>query len=394
MVNTLYPPFKVGGAERSVELLAQELCRKGMETHVITLHSGAHVEHQEVEGVRVHRLPLKNSYWPFSGASESAFQKLVWHLRDAENSEMRRCFSELIDQISPDVVHTNNLAGFSVSVWRECASRRLPVVHTARDYYLLHPNSKLFNGRGIQNEFSISARLWSYPKKLASTHVRAFVGISKYVVDIHRARGFFENASAEVIHNSVERIVGRSANTQRTGRIGFIGRLDESKGIESILEAMRSMPSRQLLVAGEGRSDYVAQLHRKSPSNVEFLGRRSPDDFFKEIDLLLVPSLWAEPLGRVVLEAYSFGVPVVAAKIGGLKDIVPQNCGRLFEPGAMTSIIDCIEDALVNIESLSQACTQFAHSFTSSKIADSYIKTYKKAIGEDNLKNSNEARIF
>jgi glycosyltransferase involved in cell wall biosynthesis len=49
---------------------------------------------------------------------------------------------------------------------------------------------------------------------------------------------------------------------------------------------------------------------------------------------LLVPSLWYEPSGRVVLEAYAAGVPVVASRIGGLPEIVDDNVsGLLVEPG-------------------------------------------------------------
>ena len=52
-------------------------------------------------------------------------------------------------------------------------------------------------------------------------------------------------------------------------------------------------------------------------------------DFFESIDLLIVPSLWNEPFGRVVIEAYSYHCPVLMAKNGGLDELVYDgiSCG-------------------------------------------------------------------
>jgi glycosyltransferase involved in cell wall biosynthesis len=59
----------------------------------------------------------------------------------------------------------------------------------------------------------------------------------------------------------------------------------------------------------------------------------SPDRLLAEIDVLVVPSIWHEPLGRVVLEAYAFGVPVIATCLGGTPEIVDDGeTGLLFDP--------------------------------------------------------------
>jgi glycosyltransferase involved in cell wall biosynthesis len=63
------------------------------------------------------------------------------------------------------------------------------------------------------------------------------------------------------------------------------------------------------------------------------LGFIPPAELFAKIDVLVVPSLWHEPLGRIVFEAYAHGLPVIATDRGGISEIVsPGETGFLFDP--------------------------------------------------------------
>ena len=57
-------------------------------------------------------------------------------------------------------------------------------------------------------------------------------------------------------------------------------------------------------------------------SAARFLGWIEPSKAYKQADIVIVPSLWEEPFGRTAIEAMSYGIPVIASNIGGLKNIV------------------------------------------------------------------------
>ncbi len=382
IVNNLYTPYLVGGAERSVQMLAEAFVAEGAQVSIITLHPGACFKRDTVRGVDVWRLPLRNGYWPFDLAKRSAWRRLMWHLRDIYNHGASRDLKDVLAKISPDVVHTNNLSGFSVSVWSAAKQAGIPIVHTARDYYMLHPNSMLYANGIRQDERAMVARLWSLVKKVVGRKVRAFVAISGYVKDIHLRNGHFPMATASVVHNSVE-LVAHSATAspkpKRANVFGFLGRLDPAKGVELILEAAALTPEVNWLIAGEGRSDYVNALSAAAPPNVTFVGRQDPAVFLGNVHVLVVPSMWAEPLGRVVLEAYAQGVPVLSSGLGGLKDIVEEGAtGWHFDVTSASSLATAVARARsCDLQVMSKRCYLRAHDFSAAVIAAQYFEVFR-----------------
>ena len=69
-----------------------------------------------------------------------------------------------------------------------------------------------------------------------------------------------------------------------------------------------------------------------------------PSSYFIDCDLVLVPSTSPESFGRVAIEAFSYGRPVIAANHGGLSEIVIHNeTGYLFEPNNSESLAESIQ---------------------------------------------------
>ncbi|WP_148675039.1 glycosyltransferase, partial [Klebsiella pneumoniae] len=134
ILNSLYYPYRVGGAEISVQLLAEQLVKLENEVKVITLHDKKEIKTDFVNGVEVTYLPLKNIYWGFPNTTTSKFKKAIWHFIDCYNFEMKKMVSVQIAQFKPDIVHTNNICGFSVSAWDAVKKAKVKLVHTSRDY--------------------------------------------------------------------------------------------------------------------------------------------------------------------------------------------------------------------------------------------------------------------
>ncbi len=137
IVNTLYPPAIVGGAEKSVALLAEGLVNAGHEVYALALHGGNETIHEDIGGVRIIRVPIDNIYWPFGEKRErSVASRAAWHLIDIWNNRAAQRIERIIGTIRPDIVHTNSIRGLSVSVWKAAADAGVPVAHTLRDYSL------------------------------------------------------------------------------------------------------------------------------------------------------------------------------------------------------------------------------------------------------------------
>jgi glycosyltransferase involved in cell wall biosynthesis len=125
-------------------------------------------------------------------------------------------------------------------------------------------------------------------------------------------------------------------------RVAYVGALDGPKGADLLLEAwtqvITHVPAARLLIAGDGplREDLVARCARLGLNGTaEFVGHLSSSEVRALLDgcsCLVVPSR-SEGLGRVALEAMARARPVVAAKVGGLPELVEEGrSGRLVGP--------------------------------------------------------------
>ncbi|HCB3352016.1 TPA: glycosyl transferase, partial [Klebsiella pneumoniae] len=93
MFNTLYYPFKVGGAEVSVKLLAESLVKKGHEVKVVSITNENQRKETLIEGVTSVCIPNTNIYWPFVSEKRNPFQKLFFHIKDNFNFSIQKAIS-------------------------------------------------------------------------------------------------------------------------------------------------------------------------------------------------------------------------------------------------------------------------------------------------------------
>lgn len=121
----------------------------------------------------------------------------------------------------------------------------------------------------------------------------------------------------------------------------FVGRLFPNKGCEVAVRAVAMTDTPRLRILGDGPSKAgIEHLARELgiSDRIAFDGwlpRRDVVDLLGSCTALVVPSLWPEPFGLVVLEAFSLGRPVIASRIGGLLDLVDDGRnGALFDPGS------------------------------------------------------------
>ncbi len=386
LINSLYPPDVIGGAELSVQYLAESLVESGHDVDVITVGRTNSVE--ERRGVRVHRIKLKNLYWPNEKRHATPL-RIIWNLLDIANPFMASAIKKILEDRKPDVLHTNNLQGISPLVWKLASDMGIPVVHTIRDLYLLCARSSMFRHGANCNRQCFSCRLFSEPKREFSRYVNCVVGISQFILDRHSDLGWFPNASQNVIYNSFPAPAELPAPASNGAvRFGFLGRVDSRKGTELLLSAFENpeiASQATLLVAGTGDPDYVTSLIRKyETAPVTFAGRMTQEDFFGRIDVLVVPSIIHEALGRVILEAYAYGRPVIASNRGGIPEIViPGKTGFLFDPAQPDELSACLRKFSTDRELAGQiapACRSHFVQFRSEVIVPKYLTLYQSVV--------------
>jgi glycosyltransferase involved in cell wall biosynthesis len=128
--------------------------------------------------------------------------------------------------------------------------------------------------------------------------------------------------------------------------IGHLGAFTPEKGQEVALQAFQvlgeSLPHARLLLAGEGptlNNPEITQRCKALGDRVRLCGTiQDPVEFFSALDLFVMPSK-SEGLGSSALMAMSYGLPVVASRVGGLPEVVEDACtGWLIEPGSPAAL--------------------------------------------------------
>jgi glycosyltransferase involved in cell wall biosynthesis len=123
--------------------------------------------------------------------------------------------------------------------------------------------------------------------------------------------------------------------------VGVPGTLRPMKGhpflLETAAELLKPYPNLVFAVTGDGDSAYVEELSRLTEhlgiqSRVRFLGRvNDMRSFYGACDVICIPSR-AEPFGRVAIEAFAAGKPVVASAVGGLQEIIEHGVTGFLVP--------------------------------------------------------------
>lgn len=325
--NTVYFPNRKGGAEKSVQLICEQLIKKNNNVTVISIWDEKSKKKQNINGVQSEKWPKANLYsvHNYGIKKTGALKKITWQIIDIFNIKMFIKAFFYIRNSDFDIIWTNNLSGFSVSIWLAAYLNKRPIIHTARDYYLLSNNVQLYNKKNLPIKHNIFSYIKTILLKKTSKCLSAFIGISEYIHEKHKP--FLDSK----LHNfsSIYNPISLNEETRKNEYIysfikkniyGYIGQINEAKGVDKMIENfIKNSTKSLLLIAGNDTQNYKEKY--KKYNRIYFLDFIEANQFYKKINYLLVPSLWEEPFGRIVVEAINHKKCVFSTSKGGLNEL-------------------------------------------------------------------------
>lgn len=199
---------------------------------------------------------------------------------------------------------------------------------------------------------AIAARLARQPVRILTRHVvlhwspakvrrytrlfTHFVGVSNAVEEklaasgVPRERITVAKAGCPPLEPTIDRALVRQQLGLTGFHVGFFGRINADKGIETVVDAARELPEGTFQVFGDG--PLLARLSDEA-AGVRFHGKVSEvANPMSAMDAVVMPSLWDEAFGFSALEAMSLGMPILATRSGGLPELVEDGVtGALFD---------------------------------------------------------------
>ncbi len=329
-------------------------------------------------------------------------------LRTVWSKEAYQTVKQRLKKQPHDIVHVQNFFPLiSPSVYYAAKSQGVPVVQTLRNYRLLCPNGLFFrNGSVCEDCLGKAVPLpgvWHgcyRESRMASGAVATMLTVHRTMrtwiemVDVYIALTEFARQKFIQSGFPAEKIVVKpnfvhpdpKPGEGRGGYALYVGRLSVEKGLDTLLSAWERLGKQlPLKIVGDGPlTDQVVEASKKLGC-VEWLGRKPMQevyDLMGEATFVVFPSKWYETFGRVAVEAFAKGTPVIAANIGAIAELIEhRRTGLHFRPGDSEDLATQVEWALTHPRELAQmryqARTEFEAKYTAQQNYRRLIDIYQ-----------------
>ena len=388
-LSMLYPPHIMGGAEMSVAMLSEALVAEGHQVAAASITPTGWKQELR-HGVQVYRMPHETDFWPEEWPEHSVLERGIRRFKQQFNHRIEDHFLTVIDEFKPDIVHTHSLLDVSTRVWLAARSRGLPIVHTLRDFDLACGNAAMFKDGKRCEKRHLKCKAFTFMKAVHQREVNAVVGVGAGILQSHLDMGYFGH-----IPEHLRRVIWNPAKVDGVGAdytkpllhgqpmtFGYLGRINVEKGVGTLVDACRRLAPGgwRLIIAGKEASERDSFKAQAQGLPIEFAGFTPARELFDQIDVLVVPSIWAEPLPRTILESYAMGVPVIGADSGGIPDLIgPTNRDWLYAPGDDAALATIMSRVIKNGREALPGIPDFKHIVDETqpyKVARRYLDLY------------------
>ncbi len=366
LVNEYFPPIAPGGAEWSLYQLAQALAQRGHEITVITPDYGGLPAEERRDGFTVRRFP-----YPVARGARGPIE--AWKLGNPLFYAYSACWIHRIARgRALAVLHAQNKHSMP-GTWLAARRLGIPALVTIRDTYPLcpfaiclqesdavPPECDMWNqygrcGREFYRRY-VETPSWQRWLRFATRSILfqrfdhalrrgvlarmdGVVFISEGIRDVYATSPDLTIPRPEVIYNLPPPPddlpsfdwSGRHRVDDLRGRriVLYVGKQSLGKGTSDLLAAIPTVvstaPDAVFLFVGRGNAEETVTADLRSHV-VQWPHMPNPDvrSLMREVRVVVLPSATPEAQGRVLLEAMSVGVPVVATRVGGIPETVSE----------------------------------------------------------------------
>lgn len=394
LLSQEYPPVRVNGIGRVVHALATGLAAQGHLVHVVTRHEAPRTVDLE-EGVWVHRVPVA----PHVAPSDPVVPAHLWDYSATVFEEV----CGIHDRRPLDVLQAPNWDSEGVAA---IVDGRIPVVvglYTPLATLIAHDPRFGSAVDGADPTLRQMVQLERYCYQAADGVLACGPSIveeveARYDISMRReSLALVPHGLSDLAATVAPRASGASPE------VLFVGRLEPRKGADILLAAaprlLAQHPSLVITLAGDDtlptvsgasmRTDFEASASPEVTSRVRFTG--PVDDavlfeLYSRSSIVVVPSRY-ESFGLMLLEAMMFAKPVVAADVGGMREIVVDEVtGLLVPPGDFEALALAL-DRLLDDPGLSHTLGEagrrrYEEHFTHAGMVEGVVAFYRSLTGE------------
>lgn len=333
LISNYYPPLEVGGWEQLARDVAAELARRG---HTLTVLTGEHRAAEAPAEPHVRRVLHLESL------DHVHYHPSYLLNRRRHEAENVRIITNTVREFRPDVIFINGMWNLPVSV-AQTAERLLPhrVVYYVASYWPLEPDahSAYWQDGGPAKRLlgQVMTRTLAKPVRRDAPAFEHVLCVSEFMRRKLIDGGAILPENSRVVFNGINPDLFTPSDRPSTGtlRLLYAGRLAEAKGVHTAIEALALLPPEKrarvtLSIVGSGTPEYTARLEdlRQSLGLTDVVTlwgqvpREQMPDILAQHDVLLLLSIWEEPLARMTQEAMAAGLSVIGTPTGGTPEIL------------------------------------------------------------------------
>jgi glycosyltransferase involved in cell wall biosynthesis len=216
-----------------------------------------------------------------------------------------------------------------------------------------------------------------------------FIGISNFIKERLIQKGY-QKEKISVVYNIVEldKFLKLKSKKNKVPKILYLGAYVESKGPQILLQALKGIKEKyECNLYGEGvlrpelekfveSNDLNVKIHDKVPSD-------KVPQIMAEHDIIVFPSIVAEGMGRIAVEAMAAGKVVIGSDIGGIKDLIQHGkTGFVFKSGDSVRLQECLTKVMRNkmarVSLVNNGLDYVGINFSEKKITKEVIEIYRR----------------
>lgn len=439
-----FPPNFLSGAEWQAYRIAYWLKEAGHNVQVLCVESDTYGQAGQLkyQDEVYNDIPVRRLFFNLPAASDP----FRWSFR---NPLIKQHAKDILLYFQPDVLHLISGYLLSGSIISAARSLDVPTVLMPMDFWflcpritLLHPDgslcgvpksrvkcvlclrqdkrryrwaNKITAGRASQ----LMRLLWKLPLMLKRTsaqdvlaalqerdgYLKQMFGTANVVISNSQflrrmldAHGFRSIRFVQLRQGlDTERWDSPEKTSSSPLHIGYIGQIAKHKGVDMLVRAFKRLRAngnevRLSLYGDFTRAPGFVRKVRHLIGNdrrIKFAGTFAHDQIsqvYRELDILVVPSIWHENSPNVILEALAFKVPVVASAIGGIPEMVSHEVnGLLFEPGSPSDLAKQLRRLLDEPSLLSRLCNNIKPVKTIEEEMTELMQVYESLVTEHEM---------